>query len=317
MEVRTIFLVVACVSAGFAGTCMTISWQARQAALGRRRALRRSTVSTSDGDMNPSGCPGLIVQYVVRLSSRLSFGVTRPLVSFTKRERSAQTSASLWFDSHAGKAGIATSATYEGYREARVRLACILAMGGVVIGTIFSGELAIVLGVGGAMGGVIALPWAIRCIVRQRTDEVERSLSEMLEVVALGLRSGLSFDRSFGLYGMHFSSPLAHACVSTQRRWSLGLTTREEALRDLAASYDSDQLARVIENIVRSLRFGSSLAEILDATAVEARSDHRAHMEERVAKAPVKMMMPTGALILPAMLLLVLGPMLLELAEGW
>lgn len=41
-----------------------------------------------------------------------------------------------------------------------------------------------------------------------------------------------------------------------------------------------------------------------------------ARLEERVAKAPVKMMMPTGALILPAMLLLVLGPVLLELANG-
>lgn len=43
---------------------------------------------------------------------------------------------------------------------------------------------------------------------------------------------------------------------------------------------------------------------------------HRAQVEERVAKAPVKMMVPTGTLILPAMLLLVLGPVLLELMEG-
>ena len=35
------------------------------------------------------------------------------------------------------------------------------------------------------------------------------------------------------------------------------------------------------------------------------------------AKAPVKMMVPTGVLILPAMLMLVLGPVLLELAGGF
>ena len=37
-----------------------------------------------------------------------------------------------------------------------------------------------------------------------------------------------------------------------------------------------------------------------------------------MARAPttVKMMVPTGTLILPAMLLLVLGPVLLELMEG-
>ena len=108
----------------------------------------------------------------------------------------------------------------------------------------------------------------------------------------------------------------ARACVGAQHAWSLGLTNREDALRDLAASYDSPLFARVVENMVRSLRFGSSLAEGLESAAAEARAVHRAQVEERVAKAPVKMMVPTGTLILPAMLLLVLGPVLLELMEG-
>ena len=151
---------------------------------------------------------------------------------------------------------------------------------------------------------------------RERADGLESDLSEMLEVVALGLRSGLSFDRGFALYGSHFDSDLARACVGAQHAWSLGLTNREDALRDLAASYDSPLFARVVENMVRSLRFGSSLAEGLESAAAEARAVHRAQVEERVAKAPVKMMVPTGTLILPAMLLLVLGPVLLELMEG-
>ena len=84
----------------------------------------------------------------------------------------------------------------------------------------------------------------------------------------------------------------------------------------LAASCDSPLFARVVENRVRSLRCGSSRAEGLESAAAGARAVHRAQVEERVAKAPVKMMVPTGTLILPAMLLLVLGPVLLELMEG-
>ncbi len=175
----------------------------------------------------------------------------------------------------------------------------------------------VLLGGVGLAAGALAPRWAVSDAERRRAREVERHLSEMLEVTALGLRSGLSFDRSFELYGTHFETPFAEACASARRRWSLGLTTRDEALRDLAATYDSEQLARVVENMVRSLRFGSSLAESLESAAAEARAEHRARLEERVAKAPVKMMMPTGALILPAMLLLVLGPVLLELANGF
>ena len=48
-----------------------------------------------------------------------------------------------------------------------------------------------------------------------------------------------------------------------------------------------------------------------------ASSGYKARRQEAVAKAPVKMMVPTGVLILPAMLMLVLGPVLLELAGGF
>ena len=44
---------------------------------------------------------------------------------------------------------------------------------------------------------------------------------------------------------------------------------------------------------------------------------YRARRQEQVAKAPVKMMVPTGTLILPAMLIMVLGPVLLEMAGGF
>ena len=93
--------------------------------------------------------------------------------------------------------------------------------------------------------------------------------------------------------------------------------TREEALRQVADSYDSPVMNRVIEDTIRSLRFGSSLADNLELVAEEVRAEYRSRKEEQVAKAPVKMMLPTGTLILPAMLILVLGPVLLELMKGF
>ena len=73
----------------------------------------------------------------------------------------------------------------------------------------------------------------------------------------------------------------------------------------------------MLGDISRSLRFGSSLTGSLDSVAVQVRKEYRARKEEEVAKAPVKMMVPTGVLILPAMLILVLGPVMLELMVGF
>lgn len=214
------------------------------------------------------------------------------------------------------QAGLAGEVGRRGVDAARARFAFALGAAGAVLGSILSLEAAAALGVLAAVAGAFAPTWALRRLRDRRALELERGLPEMLEVVALGLRSGLSFDRSFQLFADHFPSTFAQACRSAQRSWSLGLLTRDEALRGLSGSYDSDQLARAVGRISRSLRFGSSLAPDLEAAAAEARARRRAKVEERVAKAPVKMMVPTGVFILPAMLLLVLGPILLELMQG-
>ena len=65
------------------------------------------------------------------------------------------------------------------------------------------------------------------------------------------------------------------------------------------------------------MRFGAPPAESLEVLAIEARQGHKAYVQEKVMKAPVKMMLPVGTLILPSMLILVLGPVLLDLMQGF
>ncbi len=144
--------------------------------------------------------------------------------------------------------------------------------------------------------------------IQRRREDLERELPQMLAMVSLGLRGGLTFERSFSLYAEGFSTDFARACLCAQRRWEIALAAREDALRDLACSYGSDLLEQAVESMIRSLRFGTALSENLEALAHEARNQYRTRCEETIARAPVKMLVPTGTLILPAMLILVMGP---------
>lgn len=74
-------------------------------------------------------------------------------------------------------------------------------------------------------------------------------------------------------------------------------------------------LERFASNVVRCLRFGSPMNRMLEALASEARGCYRAKMEEKVAKAPVKMLVPTAVLILPAMLIVVMAPVFLGFVQ--
>ena len=198
-------------------------------------------------------------------------------------------------------------------------LCCMFALGGacavLMVGYGLGAPPALVF-VLCVIGCVVAscVPFRVaREYINQRRGAMERELPQMLAMVALGMQSGLSFDRSFALYPTRFTTNFSKECVHVQQRWEMSLASREDALRDFAATYDSPLFKQAIESVIRSLRLGTSLAANLEALSAEARNQYRAACEEKIAKAPVKMLMPTGALILPAMLLLVMGPILLEM----
>lgn len=314
MALAVICLASAC--GGMAVAFIVLLLHARRARMLRREVALGTPVLGSQLIAPASGDRGLALRYAEALSRRLFIGSTSAITPCVREKRAGETRAGARYREQSVPAGCSKDVTVSAYCEARTRLTAVGAVAGALLGVLFSAEFGLLLALAGGVFGRMALGRDVDRAKRNRAVGAERHLSEMLEVVALGLRSGLTFDRSFELYGTHFDNEFARTCAKTYRRWSLGLTTREEALRDLSASYDCAELAHVVDSTVRSLRFGSALADILEESAAQSRASYRTALEERVAKAPVKMMLPTGTLILPAMLLLVMGPILLELASG-
>ena len=284
--------------------------------LWRRRQMRRRQSLGSPRSSLPGTAEGAgaleawVINEMALATRRLESGAARQTVS-------ARLGDSAWLGQKLAPSGLAGAVSSAGFWETRLKCAFLGAAAGLVVGLCLSAQLAAALSVAGALGGWQLPKWAVTSRIRLRADCMERHLAEMLDVLALGLRSGLSFERSLTLYLQHFDTMLARSFELAQQQWMCGFSTREEALRQVAASYDSPVMARVVEDMVRSLRFGSSLAANLELAAAEVRASYRSKKEEQVAKAPVKMMVPTGALILPAMLILVLGPVLLELMKGF
>lgn len=140
--------------------------------------------------------------------------------------------------------------------------------------------------------------------------EALAQMPAMIDVVVLGLSAGLSFDSSLELYcsryGDALSRELGHALLS----WRMGAETRGEALERAASSLGVPQLARFGSVVCESLAFGSPLAETLERQAQVMRDEQRSLVEEEIERAPVKMLVPLGTLIVPAMLLAILGPLL-------
>ena len=155
---------------------------------------------------------------------------------------------------------------------------------------------------GGAAGQAGGASW--------RRAEYLSELPVLLDVVTLGLSAGLSFDSSLELYCTRYETGLSHAFSEAMLSWQIGVKSREEALAALADELEVAALRRFASVVGESLAFGTPLAESLERQAQVMREEQRSQVEEEIERVPVKMLVPLGTLIVPAMFLAILGPLL-------
>lgn len=157
----------------------------------------------------------------------------------------------------------------------------------------------------------------------RRAEELARArtsclndLPALLDVVTLGLSAGLSFDASLELYCSRSDGPLARAFSGSMLSWRIGVHGREEALWELADGLGLTALRRFATVVTEALAFGSPLAEALERQAQVIRDEQRSQVEEEIEQVPVKMLVPLGTLIVPAMFLAILGPLMGSVTAG-
>ena len=135
-------------------------------------------------------------------------------------------------------------------------------------------------------------------------------VSEMVDVIRLGLTAGLSFDAALALYCEHRPGALSACMAQARFSWQMGMASREESLLGVARQLGVRQLESFATAVGQAHELGAPLADTLARQSVEMRAAHRAAVEREIERAPVKMVVPTGALILPALLLSIIGPLL-------
>lgn len=161
---------------------------------------------------------------------------------------------------------------------------------------------------------VASLEAGVRRVLRveapSKTSVTLSEVSEMIDIVRLGLSAGLSFDAALGMYCDGRSGGLSARLAQARVSWQSGLTTREEELQAVAHETGLRALVVFAVAVSQALELGAPLSETLEGQSREIRAAHRAEVERQIERAPVKLLIPTGTLILPALLLSILGPLL-------
>jgi tight adherence protein C len=141
-------------------------------------------------------------------------------------------------------------------------------------------------------------------------------LPEFLELLALCLSSGQSLRPSWSS-AVESAPPgaLKKELDRASRALELGRPA-PAVMADLGARLADPRSAMALALIAQAMARGNPLEPVLLGQAASLRRVRMMDIERRAQTAPLRMMAPVFGLIFPAVLLLLLAPVLLKLAQG-
>ena len=142
---------------------------------------------------------------------------------------------------------------------------------------------------------------------QHRQDKIRRALPDMLDMLTISVQAGLGFDMALTKLVRNTSGPLSEEFARMLNEVQAGVS-RRDALRHLGERTNVSELDNFIVSMVQADVFGVSVSGILHTQAIELRKKRRLRAEELAQKAPVQMVFPIICCILPATLVVILGP---------
>ena len=138
---------------------------------------------------------------------------------------------------------------------------------------------------------------------RTRQAEIERSLPELVDVLAVLVRGGLTLRPALARVSETFPGPAAEEIAHVLRRLELGSTTRQ-AFVELRERNPTNAVGRFVGVVLQADALGTPLATALVTLAEDARSRAAHEAKRAAARAAGSVALIAVALMMPAALIL-------------
>lgn len=149
---------------------------------------------------------------------------------------------------------------------------------------------------------------------KARQDEIIRALPDYTDQIAISVQAGLGFEAAIQRTASSNTGPLADEFNRLIQDVRIG-STRAAAFRALSDRIDVQDLTTFIRAVAQAERTGVSIADILNIQSDELRERRRQRAEERAMKLPVIMLIPMVTCILPPLLIVLLGPAVVQITQ--
>lgn len=147
---------------------------------------------------------------------------------------------------------------------------------------------------------------------QERQKAMTNQLPDVLDQMTVSVAAGLGFEAALSRAASNGKGPLVEELSRTLHDVAVG-RPRREAYNALVARTDVPDLKRFVAAVNQADEYGIAIAEVLKSQAAEMRVKRRQRAEEQAMKVPVKVTFPLMLCFLPALLITVVGPAILNL----
>lgn len=149
-----------------------------------------------------------------------------------------------------------------------------------------------------------------------RREAILMALADTLDLMTITVEAGVAFESAMVRAGRGGRGPLAEEIIRTMQEMQAGVP-RTEALHNLAGRCEVPDLTAFTSAVAQAERFGVPIARVLRVQSAELREKRRQRAEEAAMKLPTKVILPLALCILPAMMILVVGPSIIQIGRAF
>jgi tight adherence protein C len=182
------------------------------------------------------------------------------------------------------------------------------AMGGSIIFTV-------VAAVAVAAAAWYAPVYYVELKRRSRMEKIDKQLPDMIDLLVVTIEAGLGILASMRVASETMSDPLGQELRLTLQEQRMGLSVNQ-AIESLGRRANATNMQIFVRALTQGERLGVSIGTTMRNLSVEMRKRRRAMAEERAQKMPIKMLFPLIFCIFPALFVVILTPMIINIVDA-
>ena len=185
--------------------------------------------------------------------------------------------------------------------------------------SVVRGDFASIYVVSAAMIGYLAPLYYVRTLARSRQKRIRREIVDVIDLLVVCVECGLGLLAAIRIVGREcehqgrlMGAQLARLSAELTAGSGLG-----EGLRAVAQRTGVEEIRSFAAILVQSEKLGTEMAQALLATADQLRVKRSLRAEEVAQKLPIKMIIPLIGFLLPAMMMILLGPPIIQIFRSF